>query len=131
MIFRISAAAELAPRVLTRRSDSIAVPRLPRLRRGLGIPEILKLHWLKSTFAAKTSRVILIHIASGWLGLDLSRAWRQGAGTVARLSRSKAERRQPTRAQFLPRRGKTSVPARTKTRQTRKLILYKLTNTKK
>jgi len=29
MFFRISVAAELAPRVLTRRSNSIAIPRLP------------------------------------------------------------------------------------------------------
>ena len=39
MIFRISVAAELAPRAFTRRSDSIAIPRLSACRLTSGYPQ--------------------------------------------------------------------------------------------
>jgi len=51
MIFRISAAKQLAPRALTRGSDSFAAPVLSL--RSTGIPSLLKLHWLKSAFARR------------------------------------------------------------------------------
>ena len=57
MFFRISAAAELAVFVRTNTAlDSFAVPVLSL--RSTGIPSMLKLHWLKSTFAAKFIRFI-------------------------------------------------------------------------
>ena len=60
MIFRISAAAELGrPALAETASDSFAVPVLSL--RSTGMPEILKLHWLKSTLAAKTNRGSFIH----------------------------------------------------------------------
>jgi len=52
MIFRISVAAELALFASSKnRSNSIAIPRLPRSREALGFPKMLKLLWLKAPFA--------------------------------------------------------------------------------
>jgi hypothetical protein len=57
--FGFSAAAELAPRALARRSDSIAVPRLLRLWQSLGIPENPQAPLPKIEFADKLVSVIL------------------------------------------------------------------------
>jgi hypothetical protein len=53
MIFRILAAAELGcPALAETASNSFAVPVLSPYG-STGIPKMLKLHWLKSTFAKK------------------------------------------------------------------------------
>jgi hypothetical protein len=50
MIFRISVAKQLAPFALAKVAQtSFAIPVLSL--RSTGIPEMLKLHWLKSSFA--------------------------------------------------------------------------------
>jgi hypothetical protein len=58
MIFRISAAAELALFVLTNRAlNSFAVPRLSRrIRRDLGIPSMFKLHWYFASLSTNPER---------------------------------------------------------------------------
>jgi len=54
MIFRISVAAELGrPALADTSSNSIAIPRLSAPCADLGIPSMLKLHWLKPPFARK------------------------------------------------------------------------------
>jgi len=57
MIFRISAAEELVAFALANAPQAAsAVPVLSL--RSTGIPSMLKLHWLKSTFARKSARCI-------------------------------------------------------------------------
>ena len=60
---------------------------------------------------------MILDCFSGWLGLISSRAWRQGAGTVARLSTKPGRATPADPSEVLPRWGKTSVPARNKPRQ--------------
>jgi len=74
MFFRISVAAELVPRSLPRRSNSIAIPRLSRLRRGLGIPSMLQAPLAKISIRSKTTRFIYTFAAKnrflqgrGWI----------------------------------------------------------------
>jgi hypothetical protein len=52
-------AAELALFALQKSLGQHRHPKIAVLSDGLGIPSMLKLLWLKSTFAAKTARFIL------------------------------------------------------------------------
>jgi len=52
-------AAELAPALLRRGFRQHRHPEIAAYSGGLGIPSLLKLLWLKSTFAAKTAVFIL------------------------------------------------------------------------
>jgi len=70
MIFRISMAAELHLGPLPSVSDILALPVLSL--RSTGIPSMLKLHWLKSTFARNNARFIQLKIMGG-------EAWTQAA----------------------------------------------------
>jgi hypothetical protein len=51
MIFRSSVAAELAVFALANTAQTPSPSQIASLSAGLGIPSLLKLHWLKSTFA--------------------------------------------------------------------------------
>jgi len=54
MIFCISVAAELGRLALAETAlEQHRHPKIASLSAGLGVPEMLKLHWLKSTFAPK------------------------------------------------------------------------------
>jgi len=55
MVFRISVAAELGrPALAETALEQHRHPEITSLTAGLGISSMLKLHWLKSTFARKS-----------------------------------------------------------------------------
>jgi len=59
MIFRISVAAELALFALAKSTKQHRHPKIAVLSDGLGIPKMLKLHWLKPPFARKAPASLL------------------------------------------------------------------------
>ncbi len=81
--FAFSVAAELALFAPCKnRSNSIAIPRLPRSRGASGFPKMLKLLWLKAPFARILARciIILLDFVGGLAGFergieDAERAW--------------------------------------------------------
>jgi hypothetical protein len=80
---------------------------------------LLKLLWLKPPFARKPPDSLFKNYCffSGWLGLILSRACRQGAGRVSfGISVGTSDASRPERS-FANALGKMSVPARNRPRQ--------------
>ena len=91
-------------------------PKIAILSDGLGIPSMLKLHWLKSTFADKLASVIYnIFKRMAWLVSEQGVEARSGHGSPAIQGLVRATPADPSAV--AARWAATSVPARNKTRQ--------------